>query len=62
LRWLVDEGVVLQLAVGADPDAGAHVRASADDAVFAENSTLPHLSQVPHLGALTEFRGVGDIS
>jgi hypothetical protein len=47
-RGLVDQRVVLELAVVAHQHAGPHIGAAADDAVLPEHRALTNLREVPH--------------
>ena len=61
LGGLVDERVVLDLAVVAQRDAGADVRAAPHDAVAAEDGVLADLREVPDRGSLADDGPLVDV-
>ncbi len=58
---LVDQRIVLQLAVVTHHDADSDVGAPADRAVAAEHGALAHLGEVPDDGAIAKRGICGDI-
>ena len=53
-RWLVDEGIVLDLAVVTDPDPGTHVCTPTEVATAPNHGRLPYLSEMPNGRAVAD--------
>ena len=60
LSRLIHEGVILDLDIVADDDAGTYVRPSPDDAVAAQRA-FPDLRKMPHRRSRAEYRLVMNV-